>query len=193
MSCCLPYLLLRKVIIEVHSEVVSGTHGLFLSVPTCKGKNLVVLSVNCQGLRTQSKRIDVLNYLKGKKTDILCLQDTHWLSSDIKEIKKIWDGECIINGCRSNSRGVAILLGKNFEYKLSETKGDELGNMISVSLKMDSFSLKIINVYGPNKDSPEFYNTITDCMLSSQETYTLLRGDLKLTLDPQNVAITTLL
>ena len=143
----------------------------------------MVLSVNCQGLRTLSKRIDVINYLKDKKPDILCLQDTHWLSTDIKEIKKISEGECILNGNRSH--GVAILLGKNFEYKKSEIMSDELGNMISVSLKIDSFSLKLINVYGPNKDSPDFYNTITDCMASSQYTYTLLCGDLNLTLDPK--------
>ena len=98
----------------------------------------------------------MINYLKDKKPDILCLQDTHWLSTDIKEIKKIWEGECILNGNRSNSRGVAILLGKNFEYKMSEIKSDEVGNMISVSLKIDPFSLKLINVYGPNKDSPDF-------------------------------------
>ena len=156
-----------------------------MSVPTCKGKNIVVLSVNCQGLRTLSKRIDVINYLKDKKPDILCLQDTHWLSTDIKEIKKIWEGECILNDNRSNSRGVAILLGKNFEYKMSEITSDKLGNMISVSLKIDSFSLKLINVYGPNKDSPDFYNTITDCMASSQDTYTLFCRNLNLTLDPK--------
>ena len=145
----------------------------------------MVLLVNCQGLRTLSKRIDVINYLKDKKPDILCLQDTHWLSTDIKEIKKIWEGECILNGNRPNSRGVAILLGENFEYKTSEITSDELGNMISVSVKIDSFSLKLINVYGPNKDSPDFYNTITDCMTSSQDTYTLLCRDLNLTLDPK--------
>ena len=66
----------------------------------CKGKNIVVLSVNCQGLRTLSKRIDVLNYLKDKKPDILCLQDTHWLSTDIKEIKKIWEDRMAIDQTR---------------------------------------------------------------------------------------------
>ena len=150
-----------------------------------KGKNVVVLSVNCQGLRTYSKRIDVLNYLKEKNPDILCLQDTHWLNSDIQEIKKIWEGECILHGNRSNSRGVAILLGKNFEYELGEIKNDELGNMISVRLKLDTFSLKLMNVYGPNKDSPVFYNNIGDCIASSQESYVLLCGDLNLTLDPK--------
>ena len=38
------------------------------------GKTILVLSVNCQGLQTLAKRIDVINYLKDKIPDIVCLQ-----------------------------------------------------------------------------------------------------------------------
>ena len=48
----------------------------------------MVLSVNCQGLQTRLKRTDVLNYFKDKQPDIVCLQDTHWISEDLPEIKK---------------------------------------------------------------------------------------------------------
>ena len=36
-----------------------------------------ILSANCQGLGFIEKRLDVLNYLKDKRSDIYCLQDTH--------------------------------------------------------------------------------------------------------------------
>ena len=36
-----------------------------------------VLSANCQGLGSIEKRLDVFNYLKEKKCDIICLQETH--------------------------------------------------------------------------------------------------------------------
>ena len=52
------------------------------------GKTIMVLSVNCQGLQTLAKRIDVINYLKDKNPDIVCLQDTHWIPEDMAEIKK---------------------------------------------------------------------------------------------------------
>ena len=38
-----------------------------------------ILSVNCQGLGNYGKRRDVLNFLKAKKSDIYCLQNTHFV------------------------------------------------------------------------------------------------------------------
>ena len=35
-----------------------------------------IYSMNCQGLRNNNKRKDVINYLKSQSMDILCLQDT---------------------------------------------------------------------------------------------------------------------
>ena len=48
---------------------------------------LKILSVNCQGLRDLKKCTDVLNYLTEQNPDILCLQDTHWVSEDLKSVK----------------------------------------------------------------------------------------------------------
>ena len=149
------------------------------------GKTVVVLSVNCQGLQTLSKRLDVMSYLKEKNPDIVCLQDTHWITEDLAEIKKIWDGECIIHGIKTNSRGVAILFGKNFEYSIGEIERDELGNMIAMDIKIDCIQVKLINVYGPNKDTPSFYKRISDIITTNENTYVLICGDLNIALDPQ--------
>ena len=82
--------------------------------------DITILSANCQGLRNMKKRIDVLNYYKERNIDILCLQDTHLLDSDEKEIKNIWDGNFIINGKNSNSRGTAIFLVTILSMKLKK-------------------------------------------------------------------------
>ena len=50
--------------------------------------SIKVLSANCQGLRNQEKKIDVLTYFKENKVNILCLQDTHLIENDIPELKK---------------------------------------------------------------------------------------------------------
>ena len=73
---------------------------------------LVVLSANCQGLRSYNKRVDMLSYLRETNASIACLQDTHLLESDKASIKNIWP-ECFINGSKTNFRGVAILLNNN--------------------------------------------------------------------------------
>ena len=77
---------------------------------TCS--NIRIISANCQGLRDIYKRTDVLNYLADNGPDILCLQDTHWLTDDQKFIKKLWPGECLLNGTRTNARG-----GCNFDRR----------------------------------------------------------------------------
>ena len=84
-----------------------------------------VLSVNCQGLQDMQKRHSVLIYLEKLGTGIFCLQDTHWLDSDIPSIKQIWKGDCLLNGKNSNSSSVAILFTGNFEYKIVSTFVDD--------------------------------------------------------------------
>ena len=78
---------------------------------------IVVLSANCQGLRTYEKRVDVLSYFKNTNASIICLQDTHLLENDRSSIRQIWP-ECYINGSKTNSRGVLILFNNNFQYEI---------------------------------------------------------------------------
>ena len=57
------------------------------------GDSIKVLSVNCQGLRGKDKRNDVLHYLENLGAGIICLQDTHWIDTDLKLIKQLWKGD----------------------------------------------------------------------------------------------------
>ena len=147
--------------------------------------SLVVLSMNCRGLKNKEKCADVLNYLKDKNPDILCLQETHWIENDLTYIRDQWGGECIVHGISSNSRGVAILFGKNFDYKIGNVEKDNGGNLLCVSLTLDSLKIKVINVYGPNTDYPSFYKNLFDSLSSSEEDHILICGDLNLTLNPK--------
>ena len=103
-----------------------------------------------------------MNYFADIRPDILCLQDTHWLSEDKKLIKTLWAGECLLNGSQTNARGVAILINKTFEYKIISVERDISGNLISASLSLNEFTIKIINIYGPNKDSPGFFMSLKE-------------------------------
>ena len=143
-----------------------------------------VLSANCQGLRDKNKCCDVLNYLENLNASVFCLQDTHWTDYDAKRLKSIWKGDCIIAGSKTNSRGVAILLKKDFEYQIIDSFIDTIGNLITLDINISNIKLKLINVYGPNTDSPAFYNKINDIIESSEQDYTVICGDLNLVMDP---------
>ena len=148
------------------------------------GEELLVVSANCQGLQNMKKRLDVIDYLAKTKANIICLQDTHWASKDESVIRSIWKGDCILNGESTNSRGVAILLNHNFEYNITSTFKDSEGNLISIDINIGHISLKLINLYAPNKDSPLFFEKVKDILQSNTQTFAMILGDFNLVLDP---------
>ena len=150
-----------------------------------QGKELVVLSANCQGLQGRDKRLDVIHYLGQSHAGIICLQDTHWTDKDESSIKQIWKGECFLNGKLSNSRGVAILLNKTFEYTVKSVWKDSEGNMITLDMDIGNLPVKLVNLYAPNRDSPQFFEKVRDILADNDQIYTIICGDLNLVLNPQ--------
>ena len=120
------------------------------------GNSIKVLSANCQGLRNMEKRRDVLSYLKDKNANIVCLQDTHLIEDDMMAVTDLWNNEVYINGGKTNSRGVAILLNNNFEYEVLSCNKDENGNYLNLLIKLSAMTINLITLYGPNNDSPSF-------------------------------------
>ena len=149
------------------------------------GNNIKVLSANCQGLQTKEKRVDVLSYFKDQNANIICLQDTHWTRKDLKDIKKLWEGDCYIHGLKTNSRGVAILLNKNFEFEIVTHEKDTQGNFLYLLLKLSSMTLSLITVYGPNKDDPKFFGEIQNILKQNETDYTIICGDFNVVLNPE--------
>ena len=80
-------------------------------------------------------------------------------------------------------KGVAILIGKKFDYKISATEKDEVGNFISMLLTMSDFSIKLVNIYAPNNDSPQFFKFVKANGEDSSYDYCIICGDLNLVLD----------
>lgn len=146
--------------------------------------DIVLVSANCQGLHDLHKRLDVLKYYENMKVDILCLQDTHLIDSDIKQISNIWKGQFILNGNRTNARGTAFFFSNNFEYELIDVKKDIEGNLLIVNLKFSDMSIKIINLYSPNQDTPQIFENIKDAIESAEQDYVIFCGDLNMVLDP---------
>ena len=143
-----------------------------------------VVTVNCQGLSTPSKRKDVLNFYKSKKYSIICFQDTHFIPDLEPYIESQWGYKCIFNSYCSNSRGVAIFFNNDFEVKLYKEKKDANGNLLALDLSIDENRLTLLNIYGPNNDSPIFFEIIRDVLLEFDNPYFMICGDFNITLNP---------
>ena len=148
------------------------------------GNSIVVLSANCQGLRNNEKCYDVISYMKQKQPHIVCLQDTHWMEVDKNRIKHIWENEIFICEGRTNSRGVAIFLNSNFEYKVLSSDRDKNGNYLGLLLTFSTMTVYLLTIYGPNADRPEFYQEVDKLLQKYDATYNIICGDFNLVLNP---------
>ena len=125
--------------------------------------DLRILSYNTQGLQGIEKRLDILEYLKDKKSHIYCLQDIHFTEENEMNIKDQWGkSNCIFSNYKSNARGFAILFGKDIDYKIHTKITDDNGNYIILDLKIDNQKLTLVNLYGPNQDNPAFFQQISN-------------------------------
>ena len=148
---------------------------------------IIVSSVNCRGLSINhhSKLMNAFDYLKSTNSNIICLQETHWINSDIRQLKKYTNYDILINGEFTNKRDVATLIAKNFEYKILNTICDEESRVLTLDLLIENdFSIRLINIYAPNNDTPAFYNYIQQLHDSSDCTYIIITEDFNLVLDP---------
>ena len=148
-------------------------------------ESLSIISLNCQGLGNMKKRRDVFHYLKQKRHNVYFLQDTHFEPKLESYIKAEWGYTCYFSSHNSQSRGVAILFNNNFEFKTSNVHKDEDGNFISVSITTKEVEIVLINIYGPNRDKPEFFEKIKQHANNIHDAaHITIGGDWNLVLDP---------
>lgn len=147
--------------------------------------SLKIQSVNCQGLGNLSKRRDVFDFLKSERYNIYCLQDTHFTQEQENDICSMWGDNCYFSSFSSNSRGVAILINSNFDYKVLREKKDLSGNFLALDIIVDNVRLTLVTVYGPNTDSPSFYEQIMLLIDDFENESYIVCGDFNLVLSPE--------
>ena len=143
-----------------------------------------IVSVNCQGLHGNQKRRDVFHYLKNKKHSIYFLQDTHFEEKMERYILSEWGYLGYFSSHASNARGVAILFNNNFEFKIKNVVKGDGGNSIMVVAEIEQKDFLLVNIYGPNRDNPEFYNNLTNKIKELRINNVIIGGDFNLALNP---------
>ena len=149
---------------------------------------LRISSYNVRGINGENKRRDIFEYLKTTSNNIYCIQDIHCSCTQEATFRKDWDGDMIISTGTNNSRGVAILFKKNFEYDIKEIKNDLNGNFVALKIRMFETDVCLISLYGPNTDDPNFYDQIIELIDEFQTPTIILCGDWNLV---QNQTIDT--
>ena len=141
-------------------------------------ETLKIISMNCRGLQDVKKRKDVFKFLREKQFDIYCLQDTHFTEKDYTYVRSQWGYECYISPGRTDSRGVAVLFNNKIEYKVHSVQTDNVGNFILLRINIDNkFEITLVNIYGPNNDTPNFYSQLSAYLENYDTDFTIVCGD----------------
>ena len=109
-----------------------------------------IATLNARGLRGK-KRFSIYRWIKVNKLHICFLQET-FFTKDIGEIiKRGWNGTILNSYSNSqHSRGVSILISKQFQCKVISTHRDKDGRLLLVNLEYKNNIYSFCNIYCPN-------------------------------------------
>lgn len=140
--------------------------------------SLRCVSLNVNGLQAKPKRQAIFDLLRKGQYDIALLQETHCTNKIESIWKAEWGGDIIFSNGLSNSRGVAVLLKRGFDFTINHQEIDDQGRLIILQITKDQTSFTIANVYAP-----------TQCQLEAQLSFIDSLEEKICRLHPQNVLL----
>ena len=95
----------------------------------------------------------------------------------------MWGFECFFDSFSGNARGVAVLINNTFDYKLHKTKKGNDGNKLLLDISIQEKRLTLVNIYGPNRDKPNFYKELKKDIEDFGNESVIIAGDFNLVLN----------
>ena len=145
---------------------------------------LKITTFNCRGLQDKFKRKKIFRFLHQRKDDIILLQETHSIDENLKMWKTEWGGQLLMNSGTSNSRGVAVLFRPGLNAQTSHIFSDPDGRYLTLNVAIDDLAFKLINIYAPNQDSPDFFLDLFFKIGDNDCTNLVVGGDLNIAVGP---------
>lgn len=145
---------------------------------------LSVLSLNCNGIRDQSKRTGLIQWLRSlsPSVDVVCLQETHCVSSTECALWFASSGflSCVSPGS-NHSRGCVIL--HHPSLSLVDSWSDADGRLLRCEFSFYGKSFRVCTLYAPNRNPErgQFLEDVSDKIDPSVPT--LLVGDFNTVFD----------
>lgn len=145
---------------------------------------VLIGSLNCNSLRSTDKIGKINSLFSVANSDVFCLQETHWDDSFANAYKHLFSGDIFHSNGTHNSCGVATVVAKSLEGKVVDTKSDNSGRIIRVTLCLDNTEFDILNCYAPNSTSERcvFFSDLVTFI--RKDVHTIMVGDLNVTFSP---------
>ncbi len=114
-----------------------------------------IVTINVRGLNNPQKRQTILQWLKFKQFDIICLQETFCTQETSKLLSAEWEGPSFHSVSQSShSKGVSILINDKFTHEIIDTHTCQDGRKILINLTHNTNIYTIANIYAPT-DIPQ--------------------------------------
>ena len=139
-----------------------------------------------RGLRDFEKRKKIYLQLKNTQADIIFLQETHSDEASVNDWTNQWGGNIFFSHGAHNSRGVMILFRRNLIDMNPSILYNKNGRILAIKITtIDDIDCLLINIYGPNSDTPEFFQEIDELLKKSDIHTFILGGDFNTVIDPE--------
>ena len=141
--------------------------------------DLKIITLNVRGLRQPKKRNALFEWLKHKKFDIICLQETYCTCNSEASFNKAWNGKIFHSISNSmHSRGVCTMISNSVNCKVLKSECDNEGRKLMIKLNVNDQILNIINIYAPNcvSERRTFIENLSVQSFIAQDA-TILMGD----------------
>ena len=145
-----------------------------------------MLILNCRVIRDSIKRADILDKARSRNSNIICLQETHIIGSDLNLLRKEWNVKYFISGNKRNARGVMVIFDNNVEYIIRNAQFDREVRYIILEIEIPQVvTFLLINVYVPNDEKVKFTEKLFNIIDSFENNNIIIVGDWNSVLDPE--------
>ena len=111
------------------------------------------------------------------------LQEVHCSENTTDSWTSEWGYKALFSCCSSSKAGVGIIFNNNFNLNVIKTLQDPNGRFIICDIEADGKLLTLANIYAPNKDDPNFFDTFFDRLSCFKCDDVVIGGDFNLVLD----------
>ena len=119
------------------------------------GSCLSIITLNVNELNAPIKRQRLAEWIQKQDLYVSCLQETHLKTRDTYRLK-VEDWKKIFLQNRDKKKaGEAILISDKIDFKIKAVKRDKEGHYIMIKTSIQGEDIKIINIYAPNKGTPQ--------------------------------------
>ena len=156
---------------------------------------LRIVSANVRGLNSNRKKKRLLKELKQRKIDICIVSDTRIGEEDINILKQDQEFDCVYTEKQNTiipSRGVLIIWKKKSLINIETLSDRTDGNLLISKVTYADHTILLCGLYGPNEDSPEFFEYLEAKLAYHTESNVIVCGDFNVTqnheIDNENYA-----